>query len=92
MLAKLVGVSGVLTTLHLQNNAMCGIADGEGTYDATGIKAIAEALPFNKVLTSIDVGSNQIGKEEALKLVSAMKKTARGKQFLLDAGIVEEES
>ena len=34
----------VTSSLNLESNVLCGIMWGEGTYDATGIKAIAEAL------------------------------------------------
>jgi len=41
--------------LDLSNNKLCGIDDeGEGTYNAEGITAIADALRVNGVLTKIE--------------------------------------
>ncbi|KAK3238678.1 hypothetical protein CYMTET_51328 [Cymbomonas tetramitiformis] len=43
-----------LNTLHLGGNQLCGLnADLEGTYAASGIKALAEALVFNTSLSII---------------------------------------
>ena len=56
--------------LHsLSNNHLCGVWEEyehgrgrgqKGTYDASGITAIAEALTVNAVLTSLDVSSNNL--------------------------------
>jgi len=63
-----------LTTLVLSSNQLCGIyGDGDGEYDATGIKAITDALCINNSLTSVDVGWNNIGKENALELITIFK-------------------
>ena len=48
--------SAVMTTLNLSDNALCGLRYGQGTYDASGIKALASALEVNRVLTSLNVG------------------------------------
>ena len=53
--------SAVLTTLDLSGNQLCGIdPKGEGTYDATGIRAIADALKSGKALTDLDLSGNQL--------------------------------
>ena len=44
-----------LTQLDLSGNQLCGLNRfGRGTYDATGIKAIADALRVNALLTSLE--------------------------------------
>jgi hypothetical protein len=54
----------VLTSLNLSQNALCGINHfGNGTYDASGINALAAALASNAVLTKLDVSDNFVGDE-----------------------------
>ncbi|KAK3287649.1 hypothetical protein CYMTET_4849 [Cymbomonas tetramitiformis] len=45
---------GSLKTLNLQDNALCGIR-GRGTYDPSGIKAMAEALLSNASLKTLNL-------------------------------------
>merc|ERR1711972_585632 len=63
MLASALNENTSLTSLNLSYNLLCGVNDvnlamcdthkyGSGTYDATGIKAIADALRVNASLTS----------------------------------------
>ena len=49
--------------LNLGENMLCGLNPytGGGTYDATGITALAEALRANASLTSVDLSSNGLG-------------------------------
>ena len=50
--------------LDLSNNKLCGIDDdGEETYNAEGITAIADALRVNGALTSVDLSGNKLGDE-----------------------------
>merc|ERR1712187_309867 len=64
MLASALKENTSLTQLNLSYNLLCGVNDvnlamcdthkyGSGTYDATGIKAIADALRVNASLTSL---------------------------------------
>ena len=46
-------VSSSMTSLNLADNALCGVKYGSGTYDATGIKAIADALSVSTSMTSL---------------------------------------
>jgi len=47
--------------LYLSINELCGLdRDGDGTYTAEGITAIADALRVNGTLTSLDLSSNQL--------------------------------
>ena len=63
----------MLTNLNLAANQLCGLdVFGQGTYDASGITALAEALKGNAVLTSIDVGRNNLNEEAALSIVRAV--------------------
>jgi hypothetical protein len=51
----------VLSSLNLADNALCGIdAYGQGTYDASGIQALASALAVNAVLTALDLSNNKL--------------------------------
>ena len=48
--------SGLLTSLNLVNDALCGVNhDGEGTYDASGIQALASALADNTAMASLNL-------------------------------------
>jgi hypothetical protein len=64
----------VLTNLDLSSNQLCGLNSfGSGTYDASGINAIADALKSGRaVLTSLDLYGNQIGPEGAKALNEAL--------------------
>ncbi|KOO28689.1 hypothetical protein Ctob_002593 [Chrysochromulina tobinii] len=54
-------VTGVLTSLNLSKNQLCGLNFlGTGTYTAEGITAIAVALRVNGGLTSINLSENQL--------------------------------
>ena len=55
MIAAYVKVNAVLTNLNLADNQLCGVGKyGGGTYDATGITALAEGLKVNAVLTKLE--------------------------------------
>jgi hypothetical protein len=57
-------VTGVLTSLNLSKNQLCGLnAIGKGTYTAEGITAIADALRVNGALTMCDLRNNDVGEE-----------------------------
>ena len=51
----------------MSENNLCGIDryTGKGTYTAEGIDAISDALRVNSVLTSLDLGWNDLGGGEA---------------------------
>ena len=55
VIASLISVNGVLTTIDLSDNRLCGVWDDEhGNYTAAeGITAIADALRVNGSLTKI---------------------------------------
>jgi hypothetical protein len=60
-LAPALAANGVLTSLNLSYNELCGLNFlGRGTYTAEGITAIADAMRVNGGLTSIDLSRNQL--------------------------------
>ena len=53
-LAGYAAVSASLTSVNLSDNTLCGVTrTGRGTYDATGINAIADALRVNASLKEV---------------------------------------
>ena len=65
--------NGSLTQLDLSENQLCGVNRYlGGTYDATGIKAIADALRLNNSLTALDLRGNYFGVEGAKALAPAI--------------------
>ena len=60
-----------MTSIDLSSNRLCGVwmvrggllggLQQKGTYDATGIKAIADALSVSSSMTSVDLSSNLLG-------------------------------
>ena len=61
VVAGLIPVIGVLTSINLSKNQLCGLNFlGTGTYTAEGITAIAVALRVNGGLTSINLSENQL--------------------------------
>ena len=52
IIAACINVSTSMTSVDLANNALCGVYY-TGKYDATGIKAIAEALSVSTSMTSL---------------------------------------
>ena len=59
--------------MNLSENQLCGLDRwGDGTYNAEGITAIADALRVNASLTSLDVRSNFILGNGASQLSSAV--------------------
>ncbi|KAK3282843.1 hypothetical protein CYMTET_9439 [Cymbomonas tetramitiformis] len=68
-----------LNTLNLSDNQLCGLNDlGHDTYDASGIKALADALAFNTSLNTLILGDNDIGPEGAKALAGALTPNAEG--------------
>ena len=65
-----------MTSINLSSNGLCGITKGflgpKGTYDATGIQAIANALRVSSSLTLLNIAGNYIGKEGKLALGNAV--------------------
>jgi hypothetical protein len=54
VIAGLMPVMGVLTSLNLSDNQLCGLDDRRrGTYTAEGITAIADAMRVNGALTQV---------------------------------------
>ncbi|KAK3266718.1 hypothetical protein CYMTET_24677 [Cymbomonas tetramitiformis] len=50
-----------LITLNLENNELCDVdEDGDGMYDASGIKALADALAFSKSLNTLNFAGNTL--------------------------------
>ena len=60
--------------LDLSNNQLCGIDhNGEGTYTAEGITAIADALRVNGGLTVANLMCNQLD-AESIKMLAEVAK------------------
>ena len=58
VITSLIGINGVLTSIDLRGNQLCGIwtdmgGSQQGTYTAEGIIAIADALRVNGALTNL---------------------------------------
>ncbi|KAK3268265.1 hypothetical protein CYMTET_23226 [Cymbomonas tetramitiformis] len=70
--------NGSLNTLGLRGNQLCGVAYGRGTYDASGFKALADALAFNGSLNTLNLYGNSIGPEGAKVLAVALTPIAKG--------------
>ncbi|KAK3265263.1 hypothetical protein CYMTET_26038 [Cymbomonas tetramitiformis] len=71
-----------LNTLKLAYNQLCGLDyRGRGTYDASGIKALADALVFNTSLNTLDVRMNNITGDAAQQLAEAVLKHPCIKEF-----------
>ena len=55
IIAACIKFSTSMTFLNLSSNCLCGLNEyGGGTYDATGIKAIADALSVSTSMTSLE--------------------------------------
>ena len=81
VLATLIQESTTVTTLELPNNRICGSwhdrdrwgdAQMHGTYDPSGIKALADALAHSN-LSRLDVSCNHIGPAGATALIEALQ-------------------
>mmetsp|Transcript_72251 Transcript_72251/g.120380 ORF Transcript_72251/g.120380 Transcript_72251/m.120380 type:complete len:280 (-) Transcript_72251:39-878(-) len=76
-LGELLAITASLTQLDLSINELCGVDwQGNGTYCADGIKAIADALGVSTSLTSLDVRYNNLDKKSETRL----KKGVKGKR------------
>jgi Ran GTPase-activating protein (RanGAP) involved in mRNA processing and transport len=75
LIASDLRVSAVLTSLDLSANHLCGLyLRGRGTYDPTGIQALASALSEGSaVLNKIVLSNNEINDEGAIAFVGALK-------------------
>ena len=63
-----------MTSLDLSYNCLCGLDEvGDGTYDASGIIALAGALRVNAVLTNLNVGGNVLGPEGGKAFAAALQ-------------------
>ena len=70
--------------LDLSNNKLCGINDdGEGTYNAEGITAIADALRVNGGLTKMSLAENKLGEEGTMNKLDLRIKGLRGPAAIL---------
>ena len=60
--------------LNLSDNQLCGLdARGDGTYNAEGITAIADALCANASITRLDVRANLLRDEGKAALHKAIQ-------------------
>jgi len=67
----------LLTTLDLSSNELCGIDwRGQGTYNPSGIMAIAKALEVNAVLKSLNLSENKINDTGATAIATALEVNA----------------
>ena len=56
-IAEALKANSVLTSLNLADNALCEVKYGQGTYDPSGIQALAAALSSGSaVLTTLKCG------------------------------------
>ena len=83
VVAGLIPVMGVLTSIDLSGNQLCGIeqltdyyGNEQGTYTAEGIKAIADALRVNGALIECNLQYNPCIGEEGEALI---RKAMQGK-------------
>ena len=67
------GVTGLLTSLDLSNNELCGVTRWGRTYTAEGITAIADALRVTGSLTSLSLAMNELGDDGAEALSIGLK-------------------
>ena len=75
----------MLTNLDLSSNQLCGLDwRGQGTYDPSGIQALASALAGTAVLTNLSLASNHIGVEGAKALADAL---ASGRAVLTELNL-----
>ena len=75
-------------------NQLCGLNyRGEGTYDASGIQALASAISVNSALTSLNLRKNNLDAEagkalaDALSVNSVLKVLDAWGNFLGDKGV-----
>jgi hypothetical protein len=78
VITSLIGINGVLTSIDLRGNQLCGIwtdmgGSQQGTYTAEGIIAIADALRINGALTVINLLRNHLDEESAHMLAEVAK-------------------
>ena len=71
--ADMLCANASLTSLDLAGSALCGQRYGCGTYTSEGIKAIADALKGNAVLTPLNVELDSLGEEGEAVLRNAVK-------------------
>ena len=74
LIASDLAFMAVLTSLNLSQNSLCGIdyIFGIGTYDASGIKALASALAGSAVLTHLNLTRNNLGADGAKAIAGAL--------------------
>ena len=77
-IASLIGINGVLTSIDLRGNQLCGIwtdrfGSQQGAYTAEGIIAIANALRVNGTLTVTNLQRNHLDEESAHMLAEVAK-------------------
>ena len=60
--------------VNLSDNQLCGMDDeGEGTYTAEGITALADAVSVSASLTSVNVSYNRLDEREKQLLRDTLK-------------------
>jgi NLR family CARD domain-containing protein 3 len=68
--------------INLSENALCGIDRyGRGTYNADGIKAIADAIAVSASVTCLDVRYNSISGDGASQLSAAVLGNPKMEKF-----------
>ena len=62
-----------LLQLNLSDNQLCGLTRiGGGTYNAEGVKALADAIAVSASLTKLDVRYNSLGADGKAALQKAV--------------------
>jgi len=82
----MVAVTGVLTSINLSNNVLCGVEHwGQGIYTVEGITAIADALRVNGALTSLAISNNRMGDDGVKPICEALRQNSSLKALDLNA-------
>ena len=77
-----------VSQLDLSSNELCGLDlyDGQGTYTAEGITAIADALRVNGALTKMSLDCNMSGEEGTKAICEALEQNTTLKELDLSGG------
>jgi len=93
-IANLLTVNASVTSVDLSNGYhLCGLnIIGEGTYNADGINAIADAIAVTPSLTKISLAKNNLGSEGAKALAPAIRDSPSLTYLCLENNSLTEEA